>query len=297
MNDPLSSFMSYLEYEKRYSLHTCSAYRVDLEQFLDFVNNDFGVEEVKTISEQMIRTWLASLMDEGLASKSINRKTSSVKSFFKYLSRQGLISKNPSLKIQGPKQNKRLPVFIEESKMELITNIELDETSFVGFRDQLIVELFYSTGIRRAELINLSLSQIDFNLGQIKVLGKRNKERILPLLPHLLSSIEKFMALREKQFEEASKTEWLFLTEKGKKMYPKLVYRIVNSYLSTVSTQDKKSPHVLRHTFATHMLNNGADLNAVKELLGHASLAATQVYTHNTIEKLKKVYQQAHPKA
>lgn len=297
MNGPLSSFMSYLEYEKRYSLHTCSAYRVDLEQFLDFVDVDFGVEEMDAISDQMIRSWLASLMDEGLTSKSINRKTSSIKSFFKYLSRQGMISKNPSLKIQGPKQKKRLPVFIEESKMELITNIDVDETSFVSFRDQLIIELFYSTGIRRAELIGISLSQIDLNLGQIKVLGKRNKERILPLLPHLLSSLEKFIALREKQFEEDSKIEWLFLTEKGKKMYPKLVYRIVNTYLSTVSTQDKKSPHVLRHTFATHMLNNGADLNAVKELLGHASLAATQVYTHNTIEKLKKVYQQAHPKA
>ncbi|NPD83164.1 tyrosine recombinase XerC [Lentimicrobium sp. L6] len=297
MNDPLCGFMSYLEYEKRYSLHTCSAYKVDLEQFLDFVNNDFGVEEMNAISDQMIRSWLASLMDEGLTARSINRKTSSVKSFFKYLSRQEIIKKNPSLKIQGPKQKKRLPVFIEESKMELITDMEVDESSFIEFRDKLIIDLFYSTGIRRAELIGLTLNQIDLSLGQIKVLGKRNKERILPLLPHLLTSLKKYIALREKHFIVESKTEWLFLTEKGKKMYPKLVYRIVNTYLSTVSTQDKKSPHVLRHTFATHMLNNGADLNAVKELLGHASLAATQVYTHNTIEKLKKVYQQAHPKA
>ncbi|NPD44819.1 tyrosine-type recombinase/integrase [Lentimicrobium sp. S6] len=297
MNDPLCGFMSYLEYEKRYSLHTCSAYKVDLEQFLDFVNNDFGVEEMNAISDQMIRSWLASLMDEGLTARSINRKTSSVKSFFKYLSRQEIIKKNPSLKIQGPKQKKRLPIFIEESKMELVTDMEVDESSYVEYRDKLIVDLFYSTGIRRAELIGLTLNQIDLSLGQIKVLGKRNKERILPLLPHLLTSLKKYIALREKHFIVESKTEGLFLTEKGKKMYPKLVYRIVNTYLSTVSTQDKKSPHVLRHTFATHMLNNGADLNAVKELLGHASLAATQVYTHNTIEKLKKVYQQAHPKA
>lgn len=297
MKDPLSSFLSYLEYEKRYSLHTCSAYRVDLEQFLDFVNKDFGVEKVNAISDQMIRSWLASLMDEGLAAKSINRKTSSVKSFFKYLSRQGIITKNPSLKIQGPKQKKRLPVFIEESKMHMLANIEVDEGSYIEYRDKLIIDLFYSTGIRRAELIGLTISQIDLALGQLKVVGKRNKERILPLIPEILSSLKKFMALRAMEFQEYEKTDCLFLTEKGKKMYPKLVYRIVNTYLSTVSTQDKKSPHVLRHTFATHMLNNGADLNAVKELLGHASLAATQIYTHNTIEKLKKVYQQAHPKA
>lgn len=297
MSNPLDSFMSYLEYEKRYSLHTCSAYHVDLDQFLVFVNDEFEVKAVDSISDQMIRSWLASLMDKGLAAKSINRKISSVKSFYKYLARQGVITKNPSLKIQGPKQKKRLPVFIEESKMDLLANIEVDESSYVESRNRLIIELFYSTGIRRAELIGLTLNKIDLGLGQIKVLGKRNKERILPLLPHLFPSLKKFIALREKQFEDDSQTEWLFLTEKGKKMYPKLVYRIVNTYLSTVSTQDKKSPHVLRHTFATHMLNNGADLNAVKELLGHASLAATQVYTHNTIEKLKKVYQQAHPKA
>jgi len=242
-------------------------------------------------------SWLVSLMDEGLTSKSINRKTSSVKSFFKYLLKQGLISKNPSLKIQGPKQKKRLPLFIEESKMDLLTSLEVDESSYVEFRDKLIIELFYTTGIRRAELIGLVISQIDLALGQLKVIGKRNKERILPLLPQIVIGLKKFMALREIEFQEYEKTDWLFLTGKGKKMYPKLVYRIVNTYLSTVSTQDKKSPHVLRHTFATHMLNNGADLNAVKELLGHASLAATQIYTHNTIEKLKKVYQQAHPKA
>lgn len=297
MNNPLDSFMSYLEYEKRYSIHTCSAYRVDLEQFLVFVNDEFDVKAVDSISDQMIRSWLASLMDEGLAAKSINRKTSSVKSFFKYLSRLGMIVKNPSLKIQGPKQKKRLPVFIEESKMELLTKTEVDETSYVEFRDKLIIELFYSTGIRRAELIGLTLNQIDLNLEQLKVLGKRNKERILPLLPQMIESLKSFINLREKEFKDHGILDWLFLTEKGKKMYPKLVYRIVNTYLSTVSTQDKKSPHVLRHTFATHMLNNGADLNAVKELLGHASLAATQIYTHNTIEKLKKVYQQAHPKA
>ena len=297
MNNPLDSFISYLEYEKRYSNHTCSAYRVDLEQFLVFVNDEFEVMAVDSISDQMIRSWLASLMDEGIAAKSINRKTSSVKSFFKYLSRQGMIVKNPSLKIQGPKQKKRLPVFIEESKMELLTKIEVDETLYVEFRNKLILELFYSTGIRRAELIGLTLNQIDLSLGQFKVLGKRNKERILPLLPQMIESLKTFINLREKEFKDHEILDWLFLTEKGKKMYPKLVYRIVNTYLSTVSTQDKKSPHVLRHTFATHMLNNGADLNAVKELLGHASLAATQVYTHNTIEKLKKVYQQAHPKA
>lgn len=297
MNNPLDSFMSYLEYEKRYSMHTCSAYRLDLEQFLSFVRNEFEVNSEDSITDQMIRSWLASLMDNGLTAKSINRKTSSVKSFFKYLSRHGVIKNNPSLKIQGPKQKKRLPIFIEESKMDLLSKVEFDEDSFVEYRDKLVIELFYSTGMRRAELIGLTLEQIDLELGQLKVLGKRNKERILPLIPQMIQNLNKYIYLRKNEFEDYEISDHLFLTEKGKKMYPKLVYSIVNSYLSTVSTQDKKSPHVLRHTFATHMLNNGADLNAVKELLGHASLAATQVYTHNTIEKLKKVYQQAHPKA
>lgn len=293
----LQGFLNYLEFERRYSPLTIKAYSKDLEQFFDFLESDYHINKEEAISDQMIRSWLAHLMDIGLSSKSVNRKVSTVKSFFRYLLRQGIIKSNPSLLIQGPKQKKRLPVFVEERKMEMLIHREVDMQNFEEVRNQLIMELFYSTGIRRAELISLAMVHVDLDLGQIKVLGKRNKERIIPIGEYLNPLFNTYFKLRENiAFEEESK-RWVFLTEKGKKIYPKLVYRIVNSYLSSVSTQDKKSPHVLRHTFATHMLNNGADLNAVKELLGHASLAATQIYTHNTIDKLKKVYQQAHPKA
>jgi len=262
-----------------------------------FLESDYQISHEKEVSDQMIRSWLASLMDQGLSPRSVNRKISSVKSYFRYLVRQGMVNLNPSILIQGPKQNKRLPVFVEERKMELLHHKEIDEHSFVEVRDRLIMELFYSTGIRRAELIGLTWVNVDLHSQHVKVLGKRNKERIIPIGDDLSSLFKSYDILRKDISKEEEGSELVFLTERGKKMYPKLVYRIVNSYLSSVSTQDKKSPHVLRHTFATHMLNNGADLNAVKELLGHASLAATQVYTHNTIDKLKKVYQQAHPKA
>lgn len=293
----LEGFLNYLEYERRYSPLTLNAYRIDLSQFIQFLESDYDIHQETAITDQMIRSWLAHLMDKGLSAKSVNRKISSIKSYFRYLLRQGFVKHNPSVLIQGPKQKKRLPVFVEERKMEMLILKEVDPDNFEEVRNQLIMELFYSTGIRRAELIGLAMKNADIESKYIKVLGKRNKERIIPIGDYLIQIFKNYFKLRDSMvFEEEDKT-WVFLTEKGKKMYPKLVYRIVNSYLSSVSTQDKKSPHVLRHTFATHMLNNGADLNAVKELLGHASLAATQVYTHNTIDKLKKVYQQAHPKA
>jgi len=303
MIQQIDVFLDYLEYEKRYSQHTILSYKTDLMQFSLAMLNIYDIHKANQLSEQMIRTWLADMMEEGKAPKTINRKLSSIKSFYRYLLRQGEIDSNPAVKIQGPKQKKRLPVFVDEKKMELLFQREIDKDSFVEVRDALIMELFYSTGIRRAELIGLQTQNVHIkrdlhvNNLQIKVLGKRNKERIIPIDIKLVSLFECYISLRSSADFELSEDEWFFLTEKGKKMYPKLVYRIVNYYLSTISTQDKKSPHVLRHTFATHMLNNGADLNAVKELLGHSSLAATQIYTHNTIEKLKKIYQQAHPKA
>jgi len=293
----INPFLQYLEYEKRYSSHTVSSYQRDLLQFEQYLNEIYLIYKVGQVSDQMIRSWLAEMMEKGLSAKTINRKISTLRSFFRYLMRQSIITSNPAIKIQGPKQKKRLPVYVEERKMDMLFSRNVDFESFSELRDLLVMEFFYATGVRRAELIGLRLQDIYFDEKQVKVLGKRNKERIIPIGDHLLSLLKSYLELREEVLSTDNDTDLVFLTEKGKKMYPKLVYRIVNSYLSTVSTQDKKSPHVLRHTFATHMLNNGADLNAVKELLGHASLAATQIYTHNTIEKLKMIYQQAHPKA
>jgi integrase/recombinase XerC len=293
----MNSFLHYLEFEKRYSQHTIAAYKKDLDQFWQYLFDLYGIQKKKEIKDIHIRSWLAQLMDDGVASKSVNRKLSTLKSYFKFLIRNSEITNNPSIQIQGPKSKKRLPVFVEEVKMDTLFNIEIDEGDFESFRDHLILELFYTTGMRRAELIGLNNSHLYFSQNLIKVIGKRNKERLLPVSKLLMSKIQSYILLRDAELEEIIDESILFLTKRGKKLYPKLVYRIVNSYLSKVSTQDKKSPHVLRHTFATHMLNNGADLNAVKELLGHSSLAATQIYTHNTIEKLKEVYNQAHPKA
>lgn len=290
-------FIDYLVYQKRYSKHTIIAYRKDLNQFFEYIHDIYNTSNLDLVEESWIRSWLAQLIDEGMNPKTVNRKISSVKSFFKYLVRTNSIINNPSIQIQGPKQNKRLPVFVEEIKMDQLLKLNEEMNDFESQRDRLIIELFYTTGMRRAELIGLKTSDINFNQNQLKVLGKRNKERILPISEDVKYKINTYINLRDEEVNEASSQEFLFITKKAKKLYPRLVYRIVNSYLSKVSTQDKKSPHVLRHTFATHMLNNGANLNAVKELLGHASLAATQIYTHNTIDKLKEVYKQAHPKA
>ncbi len=293
----LENYINYLEFEKRYSEHTILAYQSDLLQFFEYISETYQTNVLKDIEETWIRSWLAHLMDNGNSPKSVNRKMSSVKSFFKYLIKLGILTKNPSIQIQGPKQKKRLPVFVEERKMDQLFKAATNKDDFETVRNLLIMELFYTTGMRRAELIGLKTPWIDLNQNIIKVLGKRNKERLLPVSEDVKKKIKDYINIRNEEIIESTDHDYLFITKKGKKLYPKLVYRIVNSYLSTVSTQDKKSPHVLRHTFATHMLNNGADLNAVKELLGHASLAATQIYTHNTIEKLKEVYQQAHPKA
>jgi len=286
------SFLEYLQFEKRFSPHTLVAYQSDLNQFFDYIQNTYKIDVLEEINHSLIRSWIVELMDKKVSARSINRKITSLKTFYKYLLRHKKVVENPMLKIQSPKVSKRLPVFVEKDKMNaLLDNVEFG-SDFVGQRNKLIIEIFYSTGMRLAELINLKESDVDFYSNQLKVIGKRNKERIIPFTNELKNQIENYLKVRP---ENTSET--LIINSKGKKIDRKFVYELVKSYLSQVTTIEKRSPHVLRHTFATHMLNNGADLNAIKELLGHANLSATQVYTHNTVEKLKNIHKQAHPKA
>jgi integrase/recombinase XerC len=287
-----TSFLEYLQYEKRFSNHTILAYSNDLAQFSEYLQITYEIKELPEISHTLIRSWIVSMMDQKMSPRSVNRKITTLKTFYKYLLRQQVVTENPMLKIQSPKTSKRLPVFVEKDNMDaLLDTIEFG-SDFDGERNKLIMELLYATGIRLSELINLKQANVDLNSCQLKVLGKRNKERIVPFNNALKQLIEGYL-----EHEETKESYYLFVTKKGKKLYEKFVYRVVNKYLSQVTSISKKSPHVLRHTFATHMLNNGADLNAIKELLGHANLSATQVYTHNTVEKLKNVHKQAHPKA
>tara|TARA_B100001758_G_C18341198_1_gene574424 strand:+ start:48 stop:917 length:870 start_codon:yes stop_codon:yes gene_type:complete len=283
-------FVKYITSEKRFSKHTIIAYNNDLEQFIKYIDSCFKIKcNFTEINFQIIRSWIASLLEDGVTSRTVNRKISVLKSFFKFLLREGTIDSNPMLRIINPKSSKKLPVFIEKHEIEfLLDKIEFDD-SFVGDRDKLIIELFYVTGIRLSELININVGDIDYNMSTIKVLGKRNKERIIPLSPSIIIQLQDFI-------NKYSISHFLFTNNEGNKVYRKLVYRVVKKYLSKISNVDKKGPHILRHTFATHMLNNGADINAIKELLGHANLSATQIYTHNTIDKLKTVYKQAHPR-
>lgn len=287
-------FFAYIQYEKRYSPHTVTAYRNDLEQFYAYLRAVYQTAEVKEADASMIRSWIVSLIEENISPRSINRKLCALKSFYKFLIREGEVTSNPMSKIRSPRNPGRLPVYLEEEKMKRL----LDETEwregFQGMRDQLILELFYATGMRLSELVHLNESAVDFNSDTIKVLGKRNKERLIPFGNRMKSMLSAYIREKHRLFGESDS---LLVTDKGAKVYHKMIYLTVRHYLTLVTTVDKKSPHVLRHTFATHMLNNGAGLNAVKELLGHANLSATQVYTHNTIEKLKRIYKQAHPKA
>ena len=293
----VQSFVDYLKFEKRYSLHTVRSYQDDLSQFFSYLDGQFGTLMIGEINSAFVRSWLASLMEDGIVPKSIHRKVSTLKSFFKFHVRSGLIQQTPMSHVSVPKVGKRLPVFIkEEDILILMDNLKQSSEDWKSLNARILIVMFYSTGMRLSELIQLQEKQIDFGKSQIKVLGKGNKERIIPMHKAVLDIIEDYRRLKKKEFEQ---TDIYFLvTEKGKKMYPKYAYLLVNRFLAnSVKTLDKKSPHVLRHTFATHLTNNGADLNAVKELLGHSSLASTQIYTHNTIGKLKEVYKKAHPKA
>jgi len=289
-------FIQYIQYEKRYSKNTVIAYNNDLEQFYSYIKTVYSIENIKEVNFLIIRSWLVELMEQSITPRSINRKITSLKTYYKFLLSHEYIHENPMHKVLSPKTSKRLPVYVEEQQMDLLFDHIDFGKGFVPVRDRTILEIFYMTGMRLSELVDLNCSDINLNDCTIKVNGKRNKQRLIPFAHSLKINLEKYIFEREKIITENQHLKF-FITEKGKNIYHKLVYRIVNHYLSTVTTIDKKSPHVLRHTFATTMLNNGADLNAIKEILGHANLSATQVYTHNTIEKLKTVFKQAHPKA
>ncbi len=291
----IEGFLQYLEYEKRYSKHTLTAYRKDLEQFREFLQYYYDNDNLHSANFQIVRSWIVQLVNAEVAASSIRRKLSSLKSYYKYSMVQGEIEHNPALDIQVPAIPERLPAFLSENEAhELLDEIVFPE-NFEGIRDRCILETFYATGMRLSELIGIGLKDLDRGNMQLRVMGKRSKERFLPVSQRLIALYDDYLPKREVLAQEGE--ESFFLTLAGKKLYPKLVYLLVNAYLGKVTTQEKKSPHVLRHTFATHMLNQGADINAVKELLGHANLAATQIYTHNTIEKLKHVYKLAHPRA
>ena len=284
-------FISYLSSERRLSQNTIVSYSNDLDQFHCFLNEHFNItSQISEVSFHIVRSWVANLFENGVQPRSINRKISTLKTFFKYLEREELIEVNPMLKIVGPKTSKGLPLFVKENEIKLLLEEVVFESGFIGRRDKLIIEIFYSTGMRLTELINIKITDINFHYKSIKVIGKRNKERIIPLSNSIINSIQLFIS-------EFDLKDFLITNSKGNKVYSKLVYRVVRKYLSKITSINKKSPHILRHTFATHMLNNGADINAIKDLLGHSNLNATQVYTHNTVEKLKSIYKQAHPRA
>ena len=289
----IQSFLDYLALERKYSHHTVLAYKNDLLSFKDFCEVEFDQKDIQNVVYGQIRSWIVMLVEQGISNNSINRKISSLKSFYTFLQKTKQVESNPLVKHKALKVEKKVqvPFSIEE-----VTNVlkDFDEENFIGLRDKLIVELFYSTGIRRIELISITINAISFEDGTIKILGKRNKERYAPLITPVIETLRKYIKLRK---EIALNNEYLFVTDKGNKIYETLVYRIINKYFSNVSSKVKKSPHILRHSFATHLLNEGADLNSVKELLGHSSLASTQVYTHNSLEQIKKVYNQAHPRS
>ncbi len=291
----IDSFLKYLQFEKRLSPHTLIAYQNDLRQFSSFLTNSFELNSPESADHGMIRSWVIDLVEEKLDPSSVNRKIACLRSFFKYLQRQDVIIKDPMLKIRVLKTKKKLPAFVKESDMLSVLDNTGYEATFDGIRNRLIIELLYGTGMRLSELINLKENQIDLKNRTLKVLGKRNKERVIPFSKSLVSILEEYRTMKRKEITE-SEPNLLLVTNQGTPCYPILVYRIVKNFLKTTHT-NKKSPHVLRHTYATHLLNNGAEINAVKDLLGHSSLAATQVYTHNSIEKLKKAFDQAHPKA
>lgn len=298
----IEGFFTYLRYEKRYSPHTIEAYRNDLEQFSEYLHQEFAHTDTDMLDvhHRQVRGWVVSLMQASITAKSVNRKLSSLKSYYRYLLRREIITKDPMARITAPKLPKNLPVFVEEKSMGELFDVidkmypaDSEMGIFIRLRDTLIMELLYATGMRRAELLSLTDRSFDHAQKNVKVLGKGNKERIIPVSPALLQAVDQYIVERNKLFGSA---EVLLVSDTGKKAYPRMIYNIVHRILAEVTTLVRKSPHVLRHTFATHLSNKGAELNAIKELLGHASLASTQVYTHNTIEKLKEIHRLAHPK-
>ncbi len=291
----LQLYLDHLKFEKRKSPHTVIAYENDLNQFTLFGRKETEDFSIENADHHLVRNWLISLMDEGIGARSIKRKISSLKSFYKFLVREGLTENNPTDRIIIPKTGKKLPEFVQENEMNRLLDGSYFTDDFKGIRDKAVITLFYGTGIRLSELTNLHFSDLDLKGKMIKVNGKGDKERLIPFPTEITTVLSEYIGMRNELFGESSQV--LFLTEKGDPVYTKLIYRIVKEHLSQVTTLDKRSPHILRHSYATHLLNRGADLNAIKELLGHANLSATQVYTHTSFEKLKEVYKQAHPRA
>lgn len=292
----IEEFLQYLATQKRFAANTIISYQTDLENFFTYCDSEYEVHFVQDIQTVMIRSWLAHMKSQKRASKTINRKLSTLKSFFKYLMRKGSVETSPVIGVQSLKVSRKLPVFVEQKDLNRLFEPEIFPDSWEGKLTRLIFEIFYCTGMRLSELILLKESNIDTSSAVIKVWGKGSKERIIPVGNELLKNIANYLSEKRKLFGNES-SEFLLVNEKGKKLYPRYVYVQVKKYLSLVSTVEKKSPHILRHSFATHLTNNGAQINAIKELLGHSSLAATQIYTHNSIEKLKEVHRQAHPKS
>ena len=293
---PFKSFTDYLLLEKNYSALTVKAYQNDLDTFLEFIKLEYQTDSINEVNYAQIRTWIVALVESGLSNRSINRKVSALNTYYKFLLKTSTIQINPLTKHKALKTSKKIQIPFSEAEVSTVLDDFNFENDFEGIRDKLIIELFYSTGIRRIELVELKLLSFNLDNKTLKVLGKRNKERIIPLLESVIVTLNLYLKERS-SLSTIIDSDYLFLTQKGVKIYETLVYRIINDYFSKASSKVKKSPHILRHSFATHLLNQGADLNAVKELLGHSSLAATQVYTHNSIEKLKDTYKKAHPKA
>ena len=294
--DYKESFLQYLQIEKRYSSHTVRSYLNDLGQFFLFLTSQDQPADPEYVTSHDIRAWVVSLLDNGYSAVSVHRKISCLRVFYRYLRKEGVLRNDPLEKVVLPKRKKSLPVFVEEAAMSnLLDNYSFGD-DFSGIRNRTMIEMLYLTGMRRSELIGLHNTDISLPDGSVKVTGKRNKQRIIPLVRPLVKLLEEYIRVRDERIGTGGEG-WLFITDKGNKLYDKYVYNIVTRYLAIVTTVEKKSPHILRHTFATHMLNHGADLNSIKELLGHANLSATQIYTHNTFEKLRKIYKQAHPRA
>ncbi len=294
--DRIADFLKYLESERRLSPHTVTAYRTDLEQFWIFVSEKHGVNEWGKITHLHIRSWLSSMLEQGVTPRSVRRKISSLKSLYRFLVREKAVLCNPMDKIVEPKMSERLPSFVTEPQMEcLLQSDDRTDGTYESVRDAAIIETFYALGLRQSELIGLRYGDFDWYALQVRIHGKGDKDRIIPFAPAFRDFLQQYLSVRKTRFGEISVTSYVFVTDRGKPLYPMLVYRIVRKALAWSSVQ-QKSPHVLRHTFATHLLDEGAELDAIKELLGHASLSATQVYTHTSISKLKEIYKQSHPR-
>ncbi len=295
MKKNTTAFIAYLQKEKKYSQHTVTAYVTDLDAFQDFIKQEFEQNTIDDVNYSQVRSWIVLLMESGVANTTVNRKIASLKAFYKFLLKTKQIEASPLLKHQPLKTQRKEQIPFSEKELSNLLNTLTFPNDFEGIRDKLIVDLFYTTGIRRSELSNLKISDVDLTVSTLKVVGKRNKERIVPILPIVTQEFQQYFSERAK-LEQINHFEYVFLNKKGIKLSDFVVYSIINHYLSNVSEKVKKSPHILRHTFATHLLNNGADLNSVKELLGHSSLASTQIYTHSSLAELKKVYGDAHPR-